>query len=326
MQKITTLLFTNSPLITVAHNTTSTVRHHVFLHPPLNTPLNHHNNPLPLWYALQITVKLNLQLNIILLASSEQPSASCYICSGLNCAPHVDQLSSCKSPVSADKVRCFFVAIDQDNIYRGCYEKNGTHVDFCREHRLNYCRICRGQGCNNKPIYSDTPFSCRKCLTIGPCHYTDAPEKITFHSCPPFFYGHVPRCFSYYYYGRLRYFFSCANEVPLQIRSSCSVDTFYSVCRYCDQPNCNDNDYFANFQMIPHYRNVCLRRDVYINCNLYTSLVPIMGCFWDEANLQDQGCLNTIDYKMYGDVVREEYIQLCYDQQRCNQKNRGGFN
>lgn len=51
-----------------------------------------------------------------------------------------------------------------------------------------------------------------------------------------------------------------------------------------------------------------------------------MGCYWDEANSQDQGCINTIDYKVYGGLVREEYLQLCYDQQRCNQKNRGEFN
>lgn len=249
-------------------------------------------------------------------------SASCYICSGLTCAPQFNQLSPCKSSVTADKVQCFFVAIDLDHIYRGCYEPNGTHLEYCNRHRMNYCRICRGQACNNNPIYQDTAFSCRQCVQ-GQCHYTDEPDKIMFRSCHPFFYGHVPRCFAYYYYGRLQYFFSCANAIPLAIRSACETDTFSTVCRYCDYPNCNAL-YFANFRMVPHYRFLCFRKNTYINCNIFTSFVPVMACYYteDEGTVTTGGCLNEMSYKDYTSLVEREHIRVCNDDQKCNDMDR----
>lgn len=74
---------------------------------------------------------------------------------------------SCKNTsVTPDKVRCFFVAVEPDQIFRGCYEPEGTHLAECRRHRFTLCRICNGQACNNKPIYQDTRFSCRKCPQV----------------------------------------------------------------------------------------------------------------------------------------------------------------
>lgn len=263
-------------------------------------------------------------LNINLPPSVSTLGTRCYICTGLNCAPHSTHLTSCKSKVGPDTIKCFFVAVDLDNIYRGCYEPNGTYVEFCNKHRRNYCQICQGQACNNHPIFTDTPFSCRQCLQ-GRCHYTDEPDRSTFKTCTPFFYGHVPRCFVYYYYGRLHYFFGCANALPLAIRSSCEADTFNTVCRYCDYPNCNDG-YFANFQMIPHYRFVCLSSITgsYINCNVYSKQVPVMGCFFNEAGQEPYwGCLSDFSYVEYGQVVDREHLRICNDNQRCNNANRG---
>lgn len=132
----------------------------------------------------------------------------------------------------------------------------------------------------------------------------------------------MPRCFVYYYYGRLQYFFSCANAIPLAIREACEVDTFYSLCRYCDYPNCNHN-YFANYRAIPHYRFVCydFNHD-YINCNVFYQYVPVMGCvFFDVEGAE--GCLGELMYVDWYQLTRLEHLRVCYNDQKCNAGNLG---
>lgn len=142
-------------------------------------------------------------------------------------------------------------------------------------------------------------------------------EKLAFHTCPPFFQGHVPSCLTYYYYPRLEYYFSCGNEVSLTQRQHCEFDSFGSLCRFCDYPNCNTR-YFAKFRVTKHYRMTCQSAsDRTVNCDVNRAFTPVMACVY-LPNTTVYLCASQMKLVDYTALINYEHYHLCYDEQNCN--------
>lgn len=244
-------------------------------------------------------------------------SASCYVCSGLLCDPRPEYLRTCNSSVSPDTVRCFFVAWENDHIYRGCYEVAGLHVEHCNRHRLTLCQVCRGQACNSAPIFQEELFSCYTC-SRGNCDYKNVVQKLHYRTCPRFFTGHAPRCYMFCYYWRMQYVFGCTSDMQLYERRACADDTLYTVCRFCDVPNCN-KQYFFRLPRVPNYRLMCEWAEGAYNCDIIRTFNPFVTCFYYEKdNYFYGGCLNGEQYDSAMKLVQDESLPLCSDTQICN--------
>lgn len=222
----------------------------------------------------------------------------CYQCSGIACEPVPEYLKACDNLIGRQVARCFSVAWNMSNIYRGCFEEVDDNIGHCRTHQLTKCTVCDGNGCNNAPLFSNQTISCRICA-VGQCSSL-LEQRIDLHTCPRFLMGITPSCYVILYYKTFEYSFGCGNRMTEFEAEFCRVETFGLSCYTCTTTNCNtfhfeyggsqDNDrsicYASHFS--PDQKYWC---DITTFETIYAQCITEMNVFKPRTLLY-AGCTN----------------------------------
>lgn len=218
----------------------------------------------------------------------------CYQCSGLTCEPLPRYLETCGNALYRSKARCYSVAWNNTNIYRGCYEPEDDFVQHCKDRILEDCVVCDGNGCNNQSLFSDQYISCKNCPR-GECTEWSLPRQ-DYRLCPKFLMTQAPSCYHIVSYEMNLYTFGCTNEMSVEDYWYCKLDVFKFMCRICYTHNCND--FLIDFEA-EGSRLVChsLIASNGIFCDRYTYLTPFTNCVADINFLRPRigkmgGCTN----------------------------------
>lgn len=144
----------------------------------------------------------------------------CYQCSGLTCEPLEKYLQPCDNDLNRPVARCYSVAWNLTNIYRGCYESADDNIEHCRDRRLTNCAICFGNGCNNQPLFQPLTktITCKHC-PYGMCPLHGLPRD-DFHMCEPFLMTVTPSCYQLIDYAICRRLRLWLYECPFRGRLS----------------------------------------------------------------------------------------------------------
>lgn len=250
----------------------------------------------------------------------------CYQCSGLTCEPEEKYLQQCDNDLNRLVARCYSVAWNLTNIYRGCYESADDNIEHCRDRRLSNCAVCSGNGCNNQPLFQPMTqkITCKHC-PYGVCPLHGMPRD-DFRMCEPFLMTITPSCYQVIDYALGAFAFGCTNDLSPEDFHFCSQDRLKLSCRFCYTDNCNN----AHHSYLPaewtSTRKRCAESiTTFITnrfCDRYTILTPYAHCFVEVNFLrprvaQKVGCTSAFpESEMKYAVERVNYYH-CWEND-CN--------
>lgn len=212
---------------------------------------------------------------------SSGDSVFCYQCSGLACEPDPVYLTPCDNQLNRPIPRCYSVAWNLKNIYRGCYEQEDPFIQNCIDNVFENCAVCEGNGCNNQPLFqpATSNITCKVC-PYGVCTETDV-ARDDYQLCDRFLMTVVPSCYQLLDYEMIAFTFGCTNAISDEDYEFCAKDKSKLSCRFCYRDNCNN--FVHSYNGTQGDRISCKTNLLAFTatriCDRFTILTPFTNCF-----------------------------------------------